>query len=157
MDEQAGQGNNEADNTAAEERVVYSTRRHWAVFFPPFVLLVFAGLSVPSKGLNAWIIVGISLFWIFLTSVSYQASEYRLTRTRILITIAFPRKNTSFIPLALVGAADVYQPALGKLLDFGRVRLRLTDGSTRYLKMVHGPHGFTARISELKAAMQEGK
>lgn len=121
------------------------------------MLLIFAGLSVPAKGLNAWIIIGISLAWIALTSMSYQASEYRLTRTVILITVGFPRKKSFSIPLSLVGTVDVYQPALGKLLDFGRVRLRLTDGSVRYLKMVSGPHALIARISELKAAMEEKK
>jgi hypothetical protein len=157
MDERVGQGVNTAGSAEVDEPVLHSARRHWAVFFPPFVLLIFAGLSVPSKGTNAWIIIGISLVWIILTSISYQASEYRVTRTGILITVAFPRKKTSFIPLSVVGAADVYQPALGKLLDFGRVRLRLMAGSTRYLRMVNAPNALAAKISELKAAMEEEK
>lgn len=157
MDEQVGQGMNAAEDAGAGEPVLYSAKRHWAVFFPPFVLLIFAGLSVPSKGLNAWIIIGISLVWIVLTSISYQTSEFRLTKSRILVTVSLPRKKTSFIPLSGVMAVDVYQPALGKLLDFGRVRLRLTDGSIRYLKMVNGPHTLTARISALKATAEETK
>jgi len=155
MDEHAGQEINSEDGGARNEPVLFSTGRHWAVFLPPFVLLIFAGLSVPSKGLSAWIIVGISLVWIVLTSVSRQASEYRLTGTGIFVTVRFPRKKTSFIPLSSIGAVDVYQPALGKFLDFGRVRLRLTDGSVRYLKMISGPHTLTAKISSAKAAMEE--
>jgi len=157
MDEQARHEINTEDGGAGNEPVLFSTGRHWAVFLPPFVLLIFAGLSVPSKGLNAWIIVGISLVWIILTSLSHQASEYRVTGTGIFVTVRFPRKKTSFIPLSSIGAVDVYQPALGKLLDFGRVRLRMTDGSVRYLKMVRGPHTLTARISAVKAAAGEEK
>ena len=157
MDERVGQGVNTAGSAEIEEPVLFSARRHWAVFFPPFVLLIFAGLSVPSKGTNAWIIIGISLVWIILTSISYQASEIRLTRTKILVTVGLPRKKTSFILLSAIGAADVYQPALGKLLDFGRVRLRLTDRNTRYIRMVSAPGALAAKISELKAAIEEEK
>ena len=157
MDEQVGQEVNAGGGVGRDEPVLFSTGRHWAVFLPPFVLLIFAGLSVPSKGLNAWIIVGISLAWIALTSVSYKASEFRLTGAGIFVTVGFPRNRTSFISLSSIAAADVYQPALGKLLDFGRVRLRMTDGSTRYLKMVRAPHSMTTEISAAKAKMEEKK
>jgi hypothetical protein len=157
MNERVGQAVNTPGSAEVDEPVLHSARRHWAVFFPPFVLLIFAGLSVPSKGTNAWIIIGISLVWIVLTSISYQASEIRLTRTKILVTVGLPRRKTSFILLSTIGVADVYQPALGKLLDFGRVRLRLMDGSTRYLRMINAPNALAAKISALKAALEEEK
>lgn len=155
MDEHIGPDISETGDTG--EPALYSTRRHWAVFFPPFTLLIFAGLSAPSKGLNAWIIIGISLVWIVFTSLGYQVSEFRLTRTRILITVAFPRRKTSVIPLSTVRTVDLYQPALGKLLDFGRVRLICKDGSARYLRMINGPHALTAKISGLMAALEDSK
>jgi hypothetical protein len=157
VDKQVGPEINATYNPDTDEPVLYSTRRHWAVFLPPFLLLVIGGLSVPSKGLHAWILVGIALAWFVLTSIRFQTSDFRLSSIRMLITVRFPRQTTLSIPLSDIRAADVYQPALGKLLDFGRVRLIYTDGSKRYIRMVHSPLALAAKISSLKAALEERK
>lgn len=49
MDEHVGQDMNRTDGAGADEPVVYSTKRHWAVFFPPLCFLFLRGcLSRPK-------------------------------------------------------------------------------------------------------------
>jgi hypothetical protein len=157
-----GEGEGTMDNvktgsTEAQEEVVYSARRHWAMVLPPFLLLVFAGLSIPSKGGQAWVLVLISLAWIALSWMNVRTAEFQVTRTRFLAKTGFPWSKSYDIPLRIIGMVDVYQPALGKVLDFGKVRLMCTDGNKRFFRMVGAPLAFTAKIREYRDALGEEK
>jgi hypothetical protein len=134
----------------ADETVLYTARRHWAVVLPPFLLLTFAGLSIPSKGIQAWALAAISLAWIGYAAKGRKATEYRLTKDHLLTVADFPWHKSSHIPLVSIKGADVYQPALGKFLDFGRVRVIQNDGSKTYLRMVDSPQKLADKINEAR-------
>jgi uncharacterized membrane protein YdbT with pleckstrin-like domain len=138
------------------EKVVQSTKRHWAILFPPFFLLLFAGLNVPSKGSQAWVLVLISLVWIALAWTNFQTAWFRLTKTRFLIKMGFPFPKTHDIPLDTIRSATVYQPVLGKFLDFGKVRILCTDGNKKFIRMVASPYQIVGAIYEYKALLEEG-
>ena len=148
---------NQTDITEAGEEVVYEAHRHWAMVLPPFLLLILAGLSIPSRGGKAWGLVLLSLAWILVSWLNVRSCRFSLTRTRLLAHIGFPWRKVQDIPLATVGTVDVYQPALGKVLDFGKIRILCTDGSRKYYKMVTTPHVLVRMISEYRAALGEKK
>lgn len=135
----------------------YITKRHWAVVLPPFLLLLFAGLETPSKGAQAWALVLLSVAWIVVSWLNFQTSEFRLTDDAFLVYPGFPWRKTITIPLDIVGTVDVYQPALGKLLDFGKVRLICKDGTRKQFKLVTSPATLMNKIYELRAALANRK
>lgn len=145
------------ENGAHTEPVVYAARRHWAIVLPPFILLIFGGLSVQRKGVQAWIIMLISLAWMYFSGISLQKAEFLLTAGSLTVRSGLPWLKPFTIPLAEVRKVDVYQPVLGKFLDFGRIRITYASGSVKHLKMVRSPFVLMTRINECKAALEEKK
>jgi uncharacterized membrane protein YdbT with pleckstrin-like domain len=144
-------------NGASTEPVVYSARRHWAIVLPPFILLIFGGLSVQRKGIQAWIIMLISLAWMYFSATSLQKAEFLLTEGNLIVRSGLPWLKPFTVSLAAVGKIDVYQPVLGKFLDFGRIRITYADGTSKHLKMVRSPFVLMNRINECKAVLEEKK
>jgi membrane protein YdbS with pleckstrin-like domain len=136
------------DRLFADERIIHHTGLHWTLLFGPGILIVIGGLSIPSKGLNAVILVVIGVVWTLLFGVSLQRSELAVTQKRILVNMGFLWKRTYDIPLDAIAMIDTYQPTLGKILDFGKIMIRLAKGRRYSFRMVRAPGAFVQKVRE---------
>ncbi|HVN98235.1 MAG TPA: PH domain-containing protein [Syntrophorhabdaceae bacterium] len=132
----------------ANEKIVYRTGLHGALLGGPLMLLFITGLLVPSKGLPALLFVAIAVIWGVLAYLSIQRSEFVITDRRVIIRVLMPVKRSWEIPLIEIADADIYQPGLGKLLNFGKIILRLTNGRRIAFRLVSDPYGFMAHLRE---------
>ncbi len=151
-----GKKKTEPGNTG-EETVLYRARLHWASMLAPALLMLIAGLSIPTKGTNALILLAASTVWGILQAVYIQTSEIKLTKDRVLVRMGFPLRSAYSIPYGNTVGIDVYQPLLGKLIDFGRVTIFLTRKRKKSLRMIRAPYSFVSSFSEYKQAAIESE
>jgi hypothetical protein len=138
--------------------VLYRARLHWVMVLGPMLLMLVAGLSVPAKGTNALILLAASTLWAVLCAINMQTSEIKLTDKGLMAKIGFPWRRSYNIPYEEIAGIDIYQPVLGKLIDFGKVTIFLHKKGKKSFRMIRAPYAFASNFSEYKeASAQRGK
>jgi len=121
------------------EGKVYRVKLHWVMILGPATLMVIAGLLIPEKGRSAILLLAFATIWGVFASISFERSEILLTRERLLVSIGFPWRRSYEVLLTEIETVDVYQPSLGKFLDFGRITIRRKRGRRVRFRMVRSP------------------
>jgi hypothetical protein len=134
------------DLSEKDEPVLYRARRHWAMLLGPALLMIFGGLSVPTKGMPAVILLAAGTLWAIIASICLQTSEFGLTEKRLIIKVGMPWLRPYDIPLAGIEGFDYYQPALGRLLDFGKIILKPVGAKKKSFAWVRGPMQFRENV-----------
>jgi uncharacterized membrane protein YdbT with pleckstrin-like domain len=127
------------DNLMEKEHVVYRTKLHWATLLGSGMLIVFGGLWIPSKGMSALVMLVLGLIWGVFSFISLQKSEIGITDKRLLLRVGFPLKRTCDISLEKIQAVYIYQPSLGKFLNFGKIIIQSVDGKKYAFRMIASP------------------
>lgn len=87
------------EHGTSAETPVYSAGRHWAMVMPPFAVLIFAGLSVQRKGLQAWMLMFLSLAWILFSALGLKKSEFLVTEETLIVRPGFSWLKQYRVPL----------------------------------------------------------
>jgi len=140
---------------AENEHIVYSTGLHWAILLGPSMLLIIAGLSIPAKGQSAVILLIIGLMWFAISTVSIRTSEIGITEKRLLLRVGFPLRRSYDILLEKIQMIDIYQPSLGKFLNFGKIIIQYSNGGANAFRMVRSPIEFKDMIEKQAAAIRQ--
>jgi uncharacterized membrane protein YdbT with pleckstrin-like domain len=154
------------------ERVVFSTRKHWAA------LLLDSGwaiLMVLGSFVLAWVqpdtnggvlgffgrvigLLGLGLFlggcgWIIYNVVAWRTAEYAVTNRRVLGQEGLLRRRSTDALLSSVSDIRTVSPALGRLLGYGHVRIISAAGEAGKdrLSAVRGAETFKQQVLEQKA------
>ena len=135
-------------NLQENERIVYRTGLHWAMFLGPALVLMLAGISVPSRGLSAPVLLIIGVLWSISSIMSYRNSEFLITNRRLLARFGFPWKRMYDIPFTTIENIDMHQPTLGSFLNFGKILIRRTSGAGHSIRMIPKPIEFVKNIQE---------
>jgi uncharacterized membrane protein YdbT with pleckstrin-like domain len=143
------------DNLIEKERVAYRTKLHWATLLGPGVLIVLAGLWIPSKGMSALTLLVLGVIWGVLSTISLQNSEIGITGRRLLLRVGFPLRRTCDIPLEKIQMVDIYQPSLGKFLNFGKIIIQSADGKRYAFRMIASPIEFRDELARQVNLMRQ--
>ncbi|MGD0229091.1 MAG: PH domain-containing protein [Syntrophorhabdales bacterium] len=144
------------ENTRNGETIVHRERLHPVMLAGPATLMIFAGLSIGRKGVTAVILLALATIWGIFSSISLERSEIVLTRGRLLVRIGFPWQRSYDFPLEDIESVHVYQPSLGRFLDFGKITVTGKNGKRRAFRMVRSPIGLTERIYECARGLSVG-
>jgi len=137
----------ETENEVKEaEPVLYRTTIHWAALLGPGMLFVMGGVSVRARPLAALIMIGLALVWGLLSIHNLRASEFAIGTSRLTIRVGFPFKRFYEFPFSQIAGADYHQPALGVILNFGKVMIMHTTGKTIVFRLVAKPNDFVERL-----------
>jgi uncharacterized membrane protein YdbT with pleckstrin-like domain len=147
----------ETENKVKEtEPVLYRTTIHWAALLGPGMLFVMGGVSVRARPLAALIMIGLALVWGLLSIHNLRASEFAIGTSRLTIRVGFPFRRFYEFPFSQIAGADYHQPALGVILNFGKVMIVHTTGKTIVFRLVAKPNDFVERLRrELDRFRQE--
>jgi uncharacterized membrane protein YdbT with pleckstrin-like domain len=127
------------DHLIEKERVIYRTKLHWAMLLGPGMLMILAGLWIPSKGMSALALLTLGVMWGALSTISLQTSEIGITNKRLLLRVGFPLRRKYDISLEKMQAVDIYQPSLGKFLNFGKIIIQSAGGKRYSFRMIASP------------------
>jgi len=158
------------DNNLMEgEKVVYRTKLHWIIFGKSLIFLIFFFLSmilffygyyqnlkkIMYIGGGLAIILGLfALAYGFNALIEYSSSEFGLTNKRVMIKTGFIKRESLEIVLAKVEAMHVSQGIMGRMLNYGRVDIRGTGGTSNSFDRIKDPLEFRKRVLEQVSEIQ---
>jgi len=116
------------------------------------MLIVLGGLSLPSKGFKALIIVAIGLAWGIISYIKFNRSLFRVTSQRVLVSVSFLVKRPYSISLSDIRLIDSYQPSLGTMLNFGKITIIHGAKFKSIFRMVSSPNEFVMAVKGQIAA-----
>ena len=132
-------------NLLKDEKIVYFTRPHWIIFSTPVIFLaalvilsIFSPILFPNylpftKIPLAMVIVLVCLGAVIVSGIgaliSYATSEYAITNKRIMMKIGWISRDSLEIFIDKVEAIYVDQSILGRILDYGKLRIVGTGGT----------------------------
>ncbi|OPY67744.1 MAG: hypothetical protein A4E57_02137 [Syntrophorhabdaceae bacterium PtaU1.Bin034] len=140
----------ESDRERNDE-MPYRTRLHWIMFFGPGGLMMIGGLSIPSKGLPAAVILALGTIWGIFSSINFERSEIVLSRSSLRLRVGGLWRRSYDIPLSEIERVDVYQPSLGKILDFGKITIRRKNARKLVFRMIRSPLQLAGKIYQYKS------
>lgn len=136
------------DNLSGNEKIIYRAGLHWVILFGPAILLFLAGISIPSKGMSATILFIIGVIWAILSYIILQNTEFGITDNRVLIWTVFPSKKLHDIAFIEIADVAIYQPSLGKLLNFGKITIVLAKRKKISHRLVNAPYEFLTNLQQ---------
>ena len=114
----------------------------------PAVLMIIAGLSVPTKGTAALLLLAVGTLWGVFSTISFEKSEFLIADGRLQIGVGFPWRRHYEVALDAIEGVHVYQPSLGKVLDFGKITI-IERGKKRHVfRLVKAPFELSDAIYE---------
>ncbi len=131
-----------------DERVVYRAGCHWAILLGPILVIIIGGLALRSQGYHAMALIAFGIVWGIISYMTLGRLEIKLTGKRVGIDPGSPMKKPYEIPLNEVTAIDYYQPALGSMLNFGKIILLYEGNKKSVVKFVSAPAEFVRKARE---------
>lgn len=156
-------------NLMEGEKVVYRTKLHWIIFGKSLIFFFFFLLSIILCSYGYYqniknivyiggvlaIIFGLLVIpWGFNALIEYASSEFGLTNKRVMIKTGFVKRESLEIVLAKVEAMHVSQGVMGRILNYGRVDIRGTGGTSNSFDKIKDPLEFRKRVLEQVSEIQ---
>ena len=132
------------------ERVVYRTKLHPIVFAPGALLVALAIFSMASMDAEGWgvLILLVGCLLLVSAAIKQATSEFTVTTRRVIIKSGWLSRKTTELQLAKIESVNVYQPFMGRVLDYGTLILGGTGGSKETFKGIRAPAGFQNQVEE---------
>ena len=131
-----------------DERIVYRTQCHWAMFLGPALVIIIGGLAINAQGVSAIVLTTFGFVWGIFSYISLRGSDIALTRKRVLINAGFPVLRSYEIPLNEIIAVDYYQPTLGSMLDFGKIIIVRNKQGKCIIRFVSAPAELVTQVRQ---------
>jgi uncharacterized membrane protein YdbT with pleckstrin-like domain len=86
-------------------------------------------------------------FWIFSwVAIQYGATEMAVTNKRVLCKLGFVSRSTTEIALSKIESVDVDQGFLGRIMNYGNIRVFGTGNNVAFMKGIDEPLKFRAAV-----------
>jgi uncharacterized membrane protein YdbT with pleckstrin-like domain len=130
----------------SDEKLLATGYIHWIVYWPAIVLMALAVISLIVLGFGS--IVDRIIFVLLALGAVYFAikewfqqwiTEIAVTDRRVIVKTGLIRRHTAEMNMDKVESVTVYQPMLGRLLDFGSVQVRGTGEGLGHLDYIKSP------------------
>jgi len=141
-----------------KEPVLYRTQLHWAALLGPGMLLIMGGISVRPRPLAALAMIGLAILWGIFVLYNLRASEFALSASKVTVRVGILFKRFYEFPYSQIAGADFHQPALGVMLNFGKIMIMHSSGKVIAFRLVARPNDFVERLKrELIRFRQENE
>ena len=137
-------------NLLPDEKILYRTKKHYIIFFQPFVWTI-ASLCIllyPTAYLHliAGLFAVVALFSWANAALIYWVSEYAITTNRVLMREGFFAKQVNETRIATIANVNVLQGPLGQILDFGTVVIKTFGGDDAPFMEIPKPLAFKKQL-----------
>jgi uncharacterized membrane protein YdbT with pleckstrin-like domain len=142
------------------EQVLYSTNAHWIFYFPAIVAWIVVAIllivSVVFAALHplmlvcwaaATVVAIAALFWTVKGWFHRMTTETDVTNHRVVHKTGFIKRKTFEIALDKIESVDVTQTILGRLLNYGDVRINGVGEGTQNIPTIASPLAFRSAIT----------
>ena len=139
------------------EKVLYSTNAHWIFYFPAIVawavvaVLLIVSFAIPPVALvslaSAAVVAVPALFWTVKGWFHRMTTETDVTNHRVVHKTGFIKRKTFEIALDKIESVDVEQSILGRILNYGDVRINGVGEGTQNIPTIASPLAFRSAIT----------
>ncbi len=144
------------NNLMAEGKVIYRTSLHWIVFIWPtiffavFFMRFFQPPSVSGIGSQelGLFLFPVALIWGILSFIKYKTSEFAVTDKRVMIKVGFIKRDTIETLLQKIEGIQVNQGILGRILNYGTIKVTGTGGTSSPFHQIKTPLEFRKKVQE---------
>lgn len=149
---------------AQNERIIFISRRHWISLFPTIlvdlgVAIVIVALSVggaliaPPLPLLGLLLLLLPLGHFLIRWIAWRNEQYIVTNRRVMEVRGVYKKHVSDSSLEKVNDVVMEQSALGRLLDYGDIRIITgADVGVNLFRRIAHPIRFKTTMMDQKAA-----
>jgi uncharacterized membrane protein YdbT with pleckstrin-like domain len=136
----------------SDEKILAEGKLHWIIFWPAiacFVVAVIAAVLSGMVGISgivgitaALLAILVALIGLFLAAregLQRWGTEIAVTDRRVIYKTGLIRRHTAEMNMDKVESVTVTQSLLGRLLDFGSVRIRGTGEGLEHLHYISSP------------------
>ena len=129
-----------------DEKLLAIGNMHWIIYWPAIVLMAVAVITLTVLGWAS--IVGRIIFILLTLAAIFFAikewlqqwiTEIAVTDRRVIVKTGLIRRHTAEMNMDKVESVTVYQPVLGRLLDYGSVHVRGTGEGLGHLDYIKSP------------------
>lgn len=152
---------------AQNERIVFVTRPHWTSYLP--VILVDLGIAIviiafsvggaliaPPFPLLGLLLLLLPLGHLLIRIINWRSEQYIVTNRRVMEVRGVYKKRVSDSSLEKVNDVVMEQSALGRLLDYGDLRIITgADIGVNVFRRIAHPIRFKTTMMDQKAAYSE--
>lgn len=149
---------------APNETPCYKSSLHWFIFvrFALAGVVLFIVAAVPfaiavqalTGSQLGWFVLPLPTFLLVPPAVALASSEIVITNRRVLIKTGIIRRQTAEMFISKVESIGVEQGFLGRMFDFGQVRIRGTGGFEEAFDSIARPLQFRNWIQRLQSGDQ---
>ena len=136
------------ENLMAGEHVVHRTKLHWIAFSLPIALALTGLVWVAFDWRVTGFFLGLAAVVAFPVAIRYATSEFGCTNRRVILKIGWVSRTTVEMLLSKVENIGVIQGIVGRLLDYGTIRVTGTGGTDETFTMIAGPLAFRRAVQE---------
>src|SRR5262249_21977277 len=139
------------------EQVLYSTNAHWIFYFPAIVawavvaVLLIVSFVIPPVALvalaSAAVVAVPALYWTLKGWFHRMTTETDVTNHRVVHKTGFIKRRTFEIALDKIESVDVEQSILGRVLNYGDVRINGVGEGTQNIPTIASPLAFRSAIT----------
>jgi uncharacterized membrane protein YdbT with pleckstrin-like domain len=134
-----------------KEKLFFLTRPHWVIFLLPLILFLLAW-SLPDYPHYVLVLSRLILLFAFIRAIQalimYYTYEYGITNKRVLIKAGWIRRSSFEIYLNRIESIKVNQSMMGRLLNYGSIRVIGMGGSSDEFPFIPSPIQFRHAIQE---------
>jgi uncharacterized membrane protein YdbT with pleckstrin-like domain len=92
------------------------------------------------------------LIWALVEQIELRTSEFAVTTTRLIFKVGLVARYTTELLLPKVESIAVNQGLLGRLLNFGDLRVTGAGGAQELFRRVRDPIGFRNHVQQASMA-----
>jgi len=130
----------------SDEKLLATGYIHWIVYWPAIAFMALAVISLFVLGSSS-IAARVIFVLLALAAVFFAIKEWfqqwiteiAVTDRRVIVKTGLIRRHTAEMNMDKVESVTVYQPVLGRLLDFGSVQVRGTGEGLGHLDYIKSP------------------
>jgi uncharacterized membrane protein YdbT with pleckstrin-like domain len=137
-----------------DEKVIYSTRLHWVIYFESAgffiigILLFFLGTLIGDKSINrsmVWpgvIFIGLGILSIFYFHLMRIKSEFAITNKRVIMKKGIISTKTLELLHTKIESIATHQNLDGKIFGYGNISVCGSGGTVNQFKAIEKPFVF---------------
>ncbi len=136
----------------SDEKIIYRRHPHWIVVLRSWMVLIVLAAFLLIGGHPT--LLSICLFSIFALIVClsgliiYYSSEYGITDKRVVMKSGFISRVTFENALDRIEGVEISQSIMGRILDYGSIRIRGVSGTNELFSAVCYPFRFRYKVLE---------
>ena len=151
------------ENLISGEEVRYRARLHWtalAHWHALAIFLVAAGIALIVLGvmrdligatISGGVLLAVAIIVLVSANVLRSSAEFAITNKRVIVKTGIVQRRTTELFLAKIETVGVDQGLIGRMLDFGTIRISGTGGTTEPFHRIARPLEFRRQVQEQMA------